>query len=81
MDLDLTQKARLVAGGYQTDPPKESTYSSVVSCDSIRIAFTSAVLVDNLDVQSASKEEVMLFNNIYIFLKFGSKCFLIKKSV
>ena len=28
---DLTRKARLVAGGHQTDPPKESVYSSVVA--------------------------------------------------
>ncbi|KAI2493498.1 Reverse transcriptase (RNA-dependent DNA polymerase) [Fragilaria crotonensis] len=50
--MDLTRKARLVAGGHQTDPPKESTYSSVVSRDSIRIAFTLAALND-LDVLSA----------------------------
>ena len=42
---------RLVAGGHQTDPPKESTYASVVSRDSIRIAFTLAELND-LDVLS-----------------------------
>jgi hypothetical protein len=29
--LDLVCKARFVAGGHQTDPPKESVYSSVVS--------------------------------------------------
>ncbi|KAL7577136.1 hypothetical protein ACA910_019738 [Epithemia clementina (nom. ined.)] len=41
---DLTRKARLVAGGHKTDPPKESTYSSVVSHDSVRIAFLIAAL-------------------------------------
>lgn len=41
---DLTRKARLVAGGHKTDPPTESTYSSVVSRDSVRIAFTIAAL-------------------------------------
>ena len=46
---DLRQKARLVAGGHKTDPPKESTYSSVVSRDSVRIAFTIAAL-NGLDV-------------------------------
>ena len=50
--MDLTRKARLVARGHMTDPPNESTYSSVVSRDSIRIAFTLAVLND-LDVLSA----------------------------
>jgi hypothetical protein len=51
--MNLTRKARLVAGGHQTDPPKESTYSSVVSGNSIRIAFTFAALND-LDVLSAN---------------------------
>ena len=46
---DLRRKARLVAGGHKTDPPKESTYSSVVSRDSVRIAFTIAAL-NGLDV-------------------------------
>ena len=32
---DLTHKASLVAGGHLTDPPKESTYSSVVTQDSV----------------------------------------------
>ncbi|KAL7557773.1 hypothetical protein ACA910_020290 [Epithemia clementina (nom. ined.)] len=41
---DLTRKARLEAGGHKTDPPKESTYSSVVSGDSVRIAFLIAAL-------------------------------------
>ena len=54
---DLRRKARLVAGGHKTDPPKESTYSSVVSRDSVRIAFTIAALncLDVLagDVQNA----------------------------
>ena len=44
--MDLTRKARFVAGGHLTDPPKESTYSSVVSRDSVRIAFTLAALND-----------------------------------
>jgi hypothetical protein len=52
VNIDLTRKARFVAGGYQTDPPKVSTYLSIVSCDSIRIAFTLAALND-LDVLSA----------------------------
>jgi hypothetical protein len=31
--LDLVRKAQFVAGGHQTDPPKESVYSSVISHD------------------------------------------------
>jgi hypothetical protein len=38
--IDLTWKANLVAGGHQTDVPKESVYLSVVSRYSVRIAFT-----------------------------------------
>jgi Reverse transcriptase (RNA-dependent DNA polymerase) len=47
--MDLTRKARFVAGGHMTDPPKDSTYSSVVSRDSIRLALLIAALND-LDV-------------------------------
>ncbi len=44
--MDFTRKARFVAGGHMTDPPPEITYSSVVSRDSIRIAFLLAALND-----------------------------------
>ena len=57
--MDLTRKARFVAGGHQTDPPKESTYSSVVTRDSIRIAFTLAALND-LDILSADVQGAYL---------------------
>jgi hypothetical protein len=57
--MDLTRKARLVADGHQTDPPKESTYSSVVSRDSIQIAFTLVALND-LDVLSADVQGAYL---------------------
>jgi hypothetical protein len=32
---NLMRKARLVGGGHQTEVPKESTYSSVISRDSV----------------------------------------------
>jgi Reverse transcriptase (RNA-dependent DNA polymerase) len=55
--MDLTRKARFVAGGHMTDPPKDTTYSSVVSRDSIRIALLIAALNDleilMCDVQGA----------------------------
>jgi hypothetical protein len=55
--LDLVRKARFVAGGHQTDPPKESVYSSIVSRDSVRLAFLIAALNDSeilsADVQNA----------------------------
>ena len=44
--MDFTRKARFVAGGHVTDPPTSITYSSVVSRDSVRIAFLIAALND-----------------------------------
>jgi hypothetical protein len=49
--FDLTRKARFVAGGHLTDTPSFMTYASVVSRESVRIAFTIAALND-LDVLS-----------------------------
>jgi len=37
--MGFTRKARLVAGGHLTDPPEALTYPSVVSRDSVRLAF------------------------------------------
>ena len=45
----LIRKARLVAGGHTTETPASVTYSSVVSRDSVRIAFFIAAL-NELDV-------------------------------
>lgn len=50
--MDFTRKARFVAGGHKTDPPSSMTYSSVVSRDSVRIAFLLSALND-LDILSA----------------------------
>ena len=47
--MDLTRKARFVAGGHLTETPASITYSSVVSRDSVRLAFLIAALND-LDV-------------------------------
>jgi Reverse transcriptase (RNA-dependent DNA polymerase) len=57
--VGLVRKARLVAGGHKTDPPKDSTYSSVVSRDSVRIAFLIAALND-LDILSADVQNAYL---------------------
>ena len=42
--IDLRRKARYVAGGHLTDPPTSMTYSTVVSRESVRIAFLIAAL-------------------------------------
>ena len=47
--MDFTRKARLVAGGHTTVTPSSITYSSVVSRDSVRLAFMLAALND-LDI-------------------------------
>ena len=74
----LERKARFVAGGHMTEPPKESVYSSVMSRDSVRIAFLIAALNDLKilagDVQNAylnapTKEKVWFRAG----LEFGSE--------
>jgi hypothetical protein len=42
--LDLTRKARFVAGGHWTDPDPVLSYSMVVTRESVRIAFLIAAL-------------------------------------
>ena len=42
--MDFTWKARFVAGGQMTEAPALLTYSSMVSCESVGIAFTVAAL-------------------------------------
>jgi hypothetical protein len=44
--MDLTWKARLVANSHETEVPTESTYSTVVTRDSVRLAFLLAALKD-----------------------------------
>jgi hypothetical protein len=58
--MDYTWKARLCARGDQTEPPKEITYSSVVSRESIRIAFTYAAMLD-LDIRIADVGNAYLY--------------------
>ena len=50
--MDFTRKARFVADGHLTDPPASVTYASVVSRESVRIAFLIAALND-LDIMAA----------------------------
>ena len=49
--MDFTRKARFVAGGHMTETPVSICYSSVVSRDSVRLAFLVAALND-LDILS-----------------------------
>ena len=56
---DFTRKARMVAGGHMTEPPAAITYASVVSRESVRIAFMLAALND-LDVSCADATNAYL---------------------
>jgi hypothetical protein len=49
--MDFTRKARFVAGGHMTVPPNSLTYSSVVSRESVKIAFLITAL-NGLDLMS-----------------------------
>lgn len=68
--MDFTRKARLVADGHLTDTPSSVTYSSVVSRESVRIAFLIAALND-LDVQMAD------VGNAYLNAKCREKVYFI----
>ena len=50
--MDFTQKARLVADGHQVPDPAVSTYSGVVSRESVRIELIYAALME-LDIMAA----------------------------
>jgi hypothetical protein len=70
--MDFTRKARFVAGGHKTDPPSSLTYSSVVSRDSVRIAFLIAAL-NELDVLAAD------IGNAYINANVREKVYFIAR--
>ena len=66
--MDLTRKARLVAGGHlNKGVPKHVTYSSVVSKESVRICVTLAALND-LDILSGD------IGNAYLNAQPREKC-------
>ena len=59
LDRSFTRKARYIAGGHTTDTPASIVYTSVISRESVRIAFLLASLLD-LKVLAAD------FGNAYI---------------
>ena len=44
--MDLTRKAKFITEGHMTAPPTRMTYASVVSRESVRIAFLLDALND-----------------------------------
>ena len=67
--MDFTRKARFVAGGHMTETPPSITYSSVVSRESVKIAFLIAALND-LDIMSCDIGNAYL--NAPVKRKYGS---------
>ena len=59
LKLDMTCKARYVAGGHLTEVPTSMTYSSVVSRDTVRIGFLIAALND-LDILAGDIQNAFL---------------------
>ena len=59
LKLDMTRKARYVAGGHLTDVPSSMTYSTVVSRDTVRIGFLVAALND-LDILAGDIQNAFL---------------------
>ena len=58
--FDLRRKARLVAGGNHTEPPKEDIYSGVVGMETIRLGFALAAM-NNLSVCAADVGNAFLY--------------------
>jgi hypothetical protein len=57
--FDFTRKTHFVAGGHVTDPPSNITYSSIVGCNSVQLAFLIAALND-LEILSADVRNAYL---------------------
>jgi hypothetical protein len=57
--MDFSRKARFVAGWHTTEAPTSMTYSSVVSRESVRLAFLIAALND-IDIMSCDLENAYL---------------------
>ena len=57
--MDFVRKARFMAGGHTTESPALITCSSVVSRDSVRLAFMIAAL-NGVDVMSCDLENTYL---------------------
>ena len=64
---NFRRKSQLVGGGHKAVAPASITYLSVVSCDSVRIALTIAVL-NGLDIL------VCDIQNAYLTAKCKENC-------
>ena len=57
--MDMTRKARFVAGGHMVDAPSELAYATVASRDSVRIILMLASL-NNLKVMACDIQNTYL---------------------
>jgi hypothetical protein len=73
--MDLTRKARFCANGNETSTPASAVYSSVVSRDSVRLAFLIASLND-LDILATDITNAYLNAPVKekIWFEGGSEC-------
>ena len=77
--IDGRRKARLVAGGLRTEPPKEDTYSGVVSLEGVHMGFILAQM-NNLLVCAGDVGNAFLYGKtrekVYVIAgpEFGPKC-------
>ena len=70
LDRKFTRKSRIVGGEHMTEPPSSLTYSTVVTRESVRIAFLLAGLND-LEVKSAD------ISNAYLNAPAREKCWIV----
>ena len=63
---NFRRKSRLVGGGHMTTAPTSATYSSVVLCDSLRIALMVTAL-NGLDILACD------IQNAYLKVRFREK--------
>ena len=75
VNMDLTRKARFCANGNETSTPASAVYSSVVSRDSVRLAFLIASLND-LDILATDITNAYLNAPVKekIWFEGGSEC-------
>jgi hypothetical protein len=88
--IDGRRKARLVAGGHRTEPPKEDTYSGVVSLEGVRMGFILAQLnnlmvcagdVGNAFLYGKTRETVFVIAGQEFGTKLAGKRMIIDKSL
>ena len=67
MDGKFTRKSRIVAGGHKTEPTKSIFYYSVVTRESVRMAFLISGL-NNLDICAC------YIGNVYLYAPCQENC-------